>query len=78
MNSFDMFEEIVMKLLRNLLLLTLALGMVTPVFAHEERQVGEFAVEFGWQHEPVYTGQMNGPEFFIFVASADDHAEGEV
>jgi len=55
-----------------LLLLTLLVLVIAPVSAHEARTVGAYDIELGWRIEPVYTGQFNGPEFFVH-----DHATGK-
>jgi len=41
------------------------------VSAHEGREIGDYEITFGWQAEPAYTGQMNGPEIFITLHEAD-------
>jgi hypothetical protein len=57
----------------------LLLVLVLPVSAHEDRPVGEFEIEFGWQREPIFVGMMNGPELYIFVkAEGDDHAADDM
>ena len=33
--------------------------------AHEHRDVGNYAITFGWQTEPAYAGVYNGPELEI-------------
>ena len=55
-----------------ILLAALLLLVVAPASAHEERTVGAYDVELGWRVEPVYTGVINGPEFFVH-----DHASGK-
>ena len=62
------------SLLRLTLLMTLLLSLVLMTSAHEEREVGTYILDFGWQQEPVYTGLLNGVELTIFVAEADDHS----
>lgn len=63
------------------LTLILILVFALPVLAHEGREVGDYAITFGWRNEPAYAGQINGPEVFITLhhedAEADqgDHAE---
>ncbi|MBX3083067.1 MAG: hypothetical protein KF716_15660 [Anaerolineae bacterium] len=44
-----------------------------PVHAHEGRDIGPYAVEFGWQVEPAYVGVYNGLE--LFVAMKDDESK---
>ena len=64
--------------MRLLCVLSLMFLISLPAAAHEDRQVDEFEIEFGWQHEPIYTGQMNGPELYIFAMATEDHdAEGD-
>jgi hypothetical protein len=41
------------------------------VSAHEHRDVGKYAVVFGWQNEPAISGVFNGPEITIL----DDETE---
>jgi hypothetical protein len=60
-----------------LLILTLLLIMALPVAAHEGRHIGEFEIVFGWQNEPAYAGQMNGPELSVTVSAGHDHAQAE-
>ena len=64
-----------MIFLRILLMVILLLSMVLPTTAHEGRHVGEFEIEFGWQQEPAYAGQMNGPEISITVSAGHDHGD---
>lgn len=56
--------------------------LALPVAAHEGREVGEYSLAFGWQVEPAYAWQPNGPEVFIEVhheeaegAEADHHED---
>lgn len=35
------------------------------VSAHEERELGDYEIVFGWQVEPAYAGVFNGPEIRI-------------
>jgi hypothetical protein len=39
-----------------------------PAFAHEERKVGTYDIEVGWQHEPTYVDQLNGVQIIIHDA----------
>jgi hypothetical protein len=55
----------------SLLLVLLLLALGTVVNAHEARTVGAYDLELGWRVEPVYTGVINGPEFYVH-----DHATG--
>ncbi|HZQ87732.1 MAG TPA: hypothetical protein VFA83_22995 [Acidimicrobiales bacterium] len=41
------------------------MGMATPAFAHEPREVGPFHVEVGWKNEPTYTNVQNAVDFFL-------------
>ncbi len=43
----------------------MAMASVTPVFAHEVRQVGAYTFTVGWQHEPTYVGVENAVQVFI-------------
>src|SRR6266496_1635518 len=54
------------------------LALVVPVFAHEGRTVGEYAIELGWRVEPAYTNLLNGPELFVNEAAADPEATPEM
>ncbi len=49
-------------------------SVVAPVFAHEERDVGDYAFEVGLIDEPVYVGQSSGLEFH--VTKADQPVSG--
>jgi hypothetical protein len=68
-----------MRIVRLLILtglMTLVLGGVAS--AHEGREVGAYALNFGWQQEPAYAGLFNGPEIAISVIGAEegeDHDE---
>lgn len=42
-----------------------ATGMALPAFAHEEREVGDYVIAFGWRVEPALSGQLNGPDLYI-------------
>lgn len=62
---------------------TLIFATAGAVFAHEGREVGDYAIDFGWQAEPAYVGYPNGPEVTISLhgappsegASTDPHDE---
>lgn len=45
-----------------------------PALAHEQRDVGDYHLEFGWHSEPTYAEQLNQVEVFISKKGA---AEGE-
>jgi hypothetical protein len=47
----------------------------TAALAHEGREIDGYELHFGWQSEPAYAGQINGPEVFIHVHG--DHEESE-
>lgn len=65
------------KLTAVLLVVTaLLILLVLPAAAHEEREVGQFLIEFGWRSEPALTGQINGPELFVHLLNADG-SEGD-
>jgi len=53
------------------LLFVFIVGMVS---AHEEREVGDYALHFGWRSEPALAGLLNGPEVFISPKGADEEA----
>jgi hypothetical protein len=53
--------------------LILTVLIISPVSAHEGREVGDYTIEIGWREEPAYTGLMNGPE--ITVSHHDDEGE---
>lgn len=36
-----------------------------PASAHEVRKVGNYEITIGWQHEPTYTGILNGVQIII-------------
>jgi hypothetical protein len=62
-----------MKLrLFGLVLLVLALSAI-PALAHEGREVGEYALVFGWRVEPALAGLPNGPEVSISMRHEDEH-----
>ncbi|MFN8530473.1 MAG: hypothetical protein U0670_17865 [Anaerolineae bacterium] len=50
--------------------------LVLPAAAHEERELGDLVVEFGWRVEPALVGQLNGPVFIVHTAGTDG-ADGE-
>jgi hypothetical protein len=58
-----------------LLGLSIFLGVIGVVSAHEGREVGEYVIEIGWRIEPAYTGLMNGPEVTITQHGSEDEAE---
>lgn len=47
-----------------------------PVSAHEHREVGDYAVTFGWRVEPAYAGVYNGPEFWVENHDDETPVEG--
>ena len=49
----------------------LALAVLGPLSAHEERTIGTYDVELGWRVEPAYTGLFNGPELFVHDENGD-------
>jgi hypothetical protein len=50
--------------------------LITPATAHEHREVGDYAIVFGWRVEPAYAGQFNGPELFITHHDTEEPVEG--
>jgi hypothetical protein len=52
----------------------LTMSAVSPVFAHEERTVGDYDLEVGFIAEPVYVGERSGLE--IQVTMEDKPVEG--
>ena len=48
--------------------------VVAPALAHEERDVGDYALEVGFIAEPVYVGERSGLEFH--VTKADQPVSG--
>src|SRR5690606_37558001 len=48
-----------------LVALALVVLLAPPASAHETREVGDYALVFGWQVEPAYVGVYNGPELTI-------------
>jgi hypothetical protein len=48
-----------------------ALLVGAPAAAHFEQQVGPYAVEIGWQHEPTYVGQVNAVVVIIHDANGE-------
>jgi hypothetical protein len=56
--------------------LILVLLSLSPVAAHEGREVGEYVIEFGWRVEPAYTEMLNGPEILITEHDTDAPVEG--
>ena len=68
-----------------ILVVVVLVVLVAMVAAHEEREVGDYALELGWRVEPAYTDLFNGPEIFIEkkasgepVTGADDTLKLEV
>ena len=58
------------KLFGSLLVLTALLTLTsTPVLAHQAKELGDYAVEVGFQDEPAIAGQMNALEFFASTKS---------
>lgn len=55
--------------------LTLAGLLLAPALAHEGREVGEWALTFGWRVEPAIAGYPNGPE--VSISAHDEHSEDE-
>jgi hypothetical protein len=41
------------------------LSTAIPAFAHEQRTVGAYRFTVGWQHEPTYTGILNGIQLIL-------------
>lgn len=62
-----------MSLRTILLCLVFACLVVVPAAAHEGREVGEYAITFGWRSEPAYAGLLNGPE--VLIRHHDSHDE---
>lgn len=62
---------------RAILFVGLMVLLALPVAAHEGQEVGEYSIAFGWQVEPAYAWQPNGPEVFIEThhAEGDEHSE---
>jgi hypothetical protein len=56
-------------------LLVFVIG-VLPASAHEGRDIGPYAVEFGWRVEPAYAQVYNGPEIFIHDHETEAPVEG--
>ncbi|MFN8565428.1 MAG: hypothetical protein U0703_28225 [Anaerolineae bacterium] len=46
------------------------------VSAHEAREVGDYAVTFGWRVEPAYAGLYNGPEFWSRITTMRRRSKG--
>jgi hypothetical protein len=44
--------------------------------AHENRQLGDYEISFGWQVEPAYAGVFNGPEVSITDTTTDEPVVG--
>jgi hypothetical protein len=57
-------------LIRLVIFVIALLALALPALAHEEREIGEYDVEFGWRNEPAYSGLFNGPEVFINLDEA--------
>jgi len=49
---------------------------VMPAAAHEGREVGEYAIVFGWRVEPAFSGVVNGPEFWVTHHDTEEPVEG--
>ncbi|RMF78179.1 MAG: hypothetical protein D6737_15550 [Chloroflexi bacterium] len=52
-------------------------AVAAPASAHEQRLVGPYDIEVGWHDEPLFAGQQNQIEIFIFFADfgGDEHAD---
>lgn len=68
-------KKIRLAALITVLVLTVVV-LAIPALAHEGREVGEYAITFGWRVEPAYTGLFNGPEFSVTTHGAE-HEEAE-
>ena len=58
------------------LVVLMAIIGVMPAAAHEHREVGPYGLAAGWQNEPAYAGQINGPEIFIDEHETETPIEG--
>jgi hypothetical protein len=64
-----------------LLALIFTVLVISPLSAHEGRELGNYTIEIGWREEPAYTGLLNGPEITVTRHEADgeaNHDEVEV
>ena len=59
-----------------LVALALVVLLAPPASAHETREVGDYALVFGWQVEPAYVGVYNGPELTIRDLESDEPVTG--
>lgn len=58
------------------ILLAAVAAVITLVLAHEGREVGEYAIVFGWRVEPAYTDILNGPEITIVHHDTEEPVAG--
>ncbi len=56
--------------------MVIGLLLALPALAHESREVGEYAIEFGWRIEPAYTDLLNGPEIVVIEQDGGAPVEG--
>lgn len=47
-------------------------GIISPVFAHSAKVVGDFKIETGWENEPPLAGMDNAIEITISLADESD------
>jgi hypothetical protein len=69
------------KLMIGVITLVVAIGFFYAIYApkayaHEHRDVGDYAVVFGWQNEPAYSGVFNGPEITILDDATEEPIVG--
>jgi len=54
----------------------MAMAMLSPVQAHEHRNVGDYEITVGWTGEPAFEGEKNGIDFRVMnVAAGGGHEE---
>lgn len=66
-----------MKRILAVLFVLLLVSMVPSALAHEGREVGDYELHFGWQVEPAFSYQLNGPEVYISLHSDTESEEAE-
>ncbi|MBC8100048.1 MAG: hypothetical protein H7Y11_11445 [Armatimonadetes bacterium] len=67
-------KRLFVRLLTLVSLLTLAIA-ISPVAAHEGREIGDYEISFGWRNEPAIQGLFNGPDLYISLHDTPTDAD---
>jgi hypothetical protein len=70
------YRKIVIGFLALLVAAGIYLFTAREASAHEHRDVGPYALSFGWQVEPAYSGVFNGPEITILDEETEEPIVG--